>query len=117
MAAFSWASLSLLAIVILSLVILILSSGPCVIFRSDVFGVEPIKFSRSSFRITPFFPDPSTSLRSIFFSVAIFLAEGEIILRSFSIFFSSFTSVKIKGSSSFSLFFRSTIFTSGDFTS
>ena len=57
-AALSWACLSLLAIVSLSLVIFIFSSWPNFIFRSEGPGLMFIKLSRSPFETLPPLPVP-----------------------------------------------------------
>ena len=102
-AAFSCASLSLFAIVSLNLVIFTLSSGPCLIFRSEGEGLDPIKLMISSFKIRPFLPEPSIVFKSTLASLAIFLAAGETCLSTFREIFSSCTCSKINGSSSSNL--------------
>ena len=105
-AAFSWASLSLFAIVNLNLVIFTLSSGPCLTFLSEGEGLDPIRLIISSFNITPFLPVPLISLMSTFASFAILRAAGDIKVSTFAeidfftSFFSLCSSFKIKGSSS-----------------
>ena len=67
-------SLSLLAIVILLLDNLIISSGPDELGASEVF-LESLLFSRSFFVIFPFGPDPLILERSILPFSAIFLQQ------------------------------------------
>ena len=116
-AAFSWACFNLLAIVCLSLVILILSSWPYLIFLSEGGGFTPIRLIKSPFNILPSFPEPLTDVGSILFSVTIFLTAGERFwsVDCFSVVESFWTSlVKISGSSISSCF--SSIFSFSSFS-
>ena len=114
-AALSWACLSLLAIVSLSLVIFIFSSWPNFIFRSEGPGLMFIKLNRSPFETLPPLPVPWIFFKSILLSAAIFLTAGEtdtsFVFLDFS-FLEDTSSVSINGSSLLVFSLGSEIFSS-----